>query len=643
MGKSTYKWTFCNVGGMSRVNIAKGEDIAHLEELDQKLWTVLSCPATGLEFNARALEVLDCDKDGRIHANEVIAAAKLLTGALKDSNSILRGENSIALDLFNEKDANGAELKASADKVFELIGEKKQSVSLAEIDSALKILADKAGEDAKNEGVFPYGENSDTVLDAVKAIKAKIDDYFIRCSLVEFNNASLEKLDVSAERIGLLAEKDTNNCWNEIASYPLTQLSKDGLLPMNQPVNPAWAAHFKTLKEMAVAVDYPGALSIDKARWNAIEAKVGEYAAWKEEIAKNASSFNEAKQADAQAIGKLADFIVLYEHFYHFLRNYITFNDFYSRKEDKKSMFQAGELYIDQRCCDLCIKVSDMGKQLDSADMSGMFLVYCNCVNRISGESMMIAAAVTRGDIDDLKPGKHGLFYDRRGNDWDATITNVITNPISIKQAFLMPYKRLWNWITEKLNKSAKDKEEASTASLISNTESVTANAAEGQAPAPKTPFDIAKFAGIFAAIGLALGFILTAITGLLDYLKTPWFAPILFILGIIIIVSGPSMFLAWTKLRKRNIAPILNANDWAINAAALIKIKFGNTLTSQAEFPKLQLIDPEVAKRMRRNRRKRIFWTISAIVLILAGIFAWLWFTGKICSICCWISGLFA
>ncbi len=643
MGKSTYKWTFCNVGGMSRINITKGEDIAHLAELDQKLWTVLSCPATGLEFNARALEVLDCDKDGRIHANEVIAAANLLTGALKDSNSILCGENSIALDLFNDKDANGAELKASAEKVFKLTGEKKQSVSLTEIDSALKILADKAGEEAKSEGMLPYGENSNAVLDAVKAIKAKVDDYFIRCSLVEFNNASLEKLDVSAERIGLLAEKDTNTCWDEIASYPLTQLSKDGLLPMNQPVNPAWAAQFKTLKEMAVAVDYPGALSIDKAQWNAIEAKVGEYAAWKEEIAKNASSFNEAKRSDAQAIGKLADFVVLYEHFYHFLRNYITFNDFYSRKEDEKSMFQAGELYIDQRCCELCIKVSDMGKQLESADMSGMFLVYCNCVNRISGESMIIAAAVTRGDINDLKPGKHGMFYDRRGNDWDATITNVITNPISIRQAFLMPYKRLWNWITEKLNQSAKEKEEASTASLISNTESVTAHAAEGQAPAPKTPFDIAKFAGIFAAIGLALGFILTAITGLLDYLKTPWFAPILFILGIIIIVSGPSMFLAWTKLRKRNISPILNANDWAINAAALIKIKFGNTLTSQAEFPKLQLIDPEVAKRMRRNRRKRIFWIISAIVLILAGIFAWLWFSGKICSICCWISGLFA
>lgn len=641
MGKSTYKWSFCNVGGMSRIKIDKGEDLKHLGELDQKLWTVLSCPASGLEFNARALEILDCDKDGRIHANEVIAAANLLTGALKDSNSILRGENSIALDLFNEKDANGAELKASADKVFELLGEKKQSVSLEEIDSALKILADKAGEDAKNEGVFPYGDNSDAVLDAVKAIKAKVDDYFIRCSLVEFNNASLEKLDVSAERIGLLAEKDTNNCWDEIASYPLTQLSKDGLLPMNQPVNPAWAVQFNTLKEMAVAIDYPGALSIDKARWNAIEARVGEYAAWKEEIAKNASSFNEAKQADAQAIGKLADFVVLYEHFYHFLRNYVTFNDFYSRKSDMKSMFQAGELYIDQRCCELCIKVNDMGKQLESAELSGMFLVYCKCVNKLTGADMMIAAAVTNGDLNNLRPGKNGLFYDRQGNDWDATITNIIINPISIKQAFWMPYKRLWNWITEKLNNSAKEKEEASVSSLISNTETVSANVAEGQAPAPKAPFDIAKFAGIFAAIGLALGFIASAVTGLLDYLKTPWFAPFLFIIGIIVVISGPSMFLAWTKLRKRNLAPILNANGWALNAAALIKIKFGATLTTEAVYPKLQLIDPEVAKKMRRNRRKRIFWFITIIVVILAIVFAWLWFTGRICSIWCWMQEL--
>ena len=43
-----YNWTFANVGGTTRVKIQSGEDIRHLGELDQKMWTVLSCPTTGL-------------------------------------------------------------------------------------------------------------------------------------------------------------------------------------------------------------------------------------------------------------------------------------------------------------------------------------------------------------------------------------------------------------------------------------------------------------------------------------------------------------------------------------------------------------------------------------------------------------------
>ena len=46
-----YKWNFDNIGGCSRVRIASGEDIAHLDELDVKMWTVLSCPVKGLEID----------------------------------------------------------------------------------------------------------------------------------------------------------------------------------------------------------------------------------------------------------------------------------------------------------------------------------------------------------------------------------------------------------------------------------------------------------------------------------------------------------------------------------------------------------------------------------------------------------------
>ena len=50
-----YPWQYCSLGGVVRVNITSGEDIAHLGELDQKLWTVLSCPTKDLAFDERTL------------------------------------------------------------------------------------------------------------------------------------------------------------------------------------------------------------------------------------------------------------------------------------------------------------------------------------------------------------------------------------------------------------------------------------------------------------------------------------------------------------------------------------------------------------------------------------------------------------
>lgn len=66
-----YHWNFCSLGGVTRVRISSGEDIAHLDELDPKLWTVLSCPVDGLYFDRKTLEILDSDKDGRIRIDEV--------------------------------------------------------------------------------------------------------------------------------------------------------------------------------------------------------------------------------------------------------------------------------------------------------------------------------------------------------------------------------------------------------------------------------------------------------------------------------------------------------------------------------------------------------------------------------------------
>lgn len=76
-------------------------------------------------------------------------------------------------------------------------------------------------------------------------------------------------------------------------------------------------------------------------------------------------------------------------------------------------------------------------------------------------------------------------------------------------------------------------------------------------------------------------------------------------------------MIIAYLKLRKRNLAPILDANGWAINARAIVNIQFGNTLTQLAELPKgakINLNDPF-------TKKKRPFLPAIFILSIITGI----------------------
>jgi hypothetical protein len=146
-------------------------------------------------------------------------------------------------------------------------------------------------------------------------------------------------------------------------------------------------------------------------------------------------------------------------------------------------------------------------------------------------------------------------------------------------------------------------------------------------APAPPAPFDIGKFVGIFAAISLALGAIGSVIAAILTgFFGLVWWKMPLAIVGFILTISGPSMILAWLKLRKRNLAPLLDANGWAINARATINIAFGTTLTHIASLPanaKLNLVDPFAKK-------KNPWWWILAIFFLLLGAAGYLlWYYG--------------
>jgi hypothetical protein len=180
--------------------------------------------------------------------------------------------------------------------------------------------------------------------------------------------------------------------------------------------------------------------------------------------------------------------------------------------------------------------------------------------------------------------------------EWDAVITKVIENPISVAQAFWSPYRRMAKTIEDLISKNAASKDAKMMAEANAKINAAPAAVPSGTdgKPVVAPPFDIAKFAGIFAAIGVAVGMIGAALSGLVESMKgLHWYQYLLIFVGIMLCVSGPAMIMAWLKLRRRNIAPILNANGWAVNAASKISIPFGETLTDIAKFPKLNLKDP--------------------------------------------------
>ena len=629
-----YGWKYSTVGGITRVIVETGEDIAHLNELDQKLWTVLSCPVKGLEFDAKTLALMDADKDGRIRVNEVVAASQWLTKVLKEMNYLLEEKDCIDFSQVQADTDEGKEVLESARLILKQLEQTKESISLADVDEYLAGYEEKCKAEytAENAEPFtpPYGEKSDDAEAAVNALRAKVADFFMRCKLVQFDEEATAALDVQVEKIAAISGSNLADNAAEISSYPLARPVKAATLPLNGGINPAWQAAFATLKTLVLDVDFAGKESITEAEWNAVLAKVDAYTEWKTagETAMNEAVAEKLKVHSA-AIEPVEKLLRLCRDFYKLLRNFVVFKDFYNRAAGNTAIFQAGVLYIDQRSCELCVKVSDMPKHLATAGKSGLYLLYCHCVSKVLGKEMDIAAALTDGDVKDLHEGKNAVFYDRAGNDWDATITKIIDNPISIRQAFWSPYRKFGNWVTEKINKSAQEKEakqfENMTAKADETSANITTKQDEAAAAAAKTEekkaqmFDIAKFAGIFAAIGLAIGAIGGALAALGGFVTAKWYNVILLIAAVVIFISGPSMLLAWLKLRKRNLGPLLNANGWAINSMVKINTTFGQTLTSMAKYPKVVSKDPFADKKM-AWWKKCLIWLVILAALFVVG-----------------------
>ena len=682
INKSEHTWKFARVGGIDRVCIDRGSDIMNLHKLDQKLWTALSCPIYGLELDAKTLELMDTDDDGRLRVNEILEAIKWIGSVLKNPDDLLKSENKLFLSSINDENEEGKKLLQSAKQILKNIGKAENNfITVEDTSDTEKIFAstkfngdgiitaetsenetiktliseiilcigsakDRSGQDGisteildkfyaqcqsfsdwfllaeqDKERIFAFGENTEKAMQIFEKIKIKIDDYFLRCRLAQFDQRSAEILNMNLSLYENISAKNLVSCNDEISAFPLAFIGENRPLSLVSGINPAWENDIENFKTLVVDFVFKNKSNLTEKDWNEIIAKFEFYKNWTSqkpvveveklglERIREILSANEkaeiidliekdkALEDEANSISNVEKLVRYYRDLYKLLKNFVTFGDFYSR--ETKAIFQAGILYIDRRSCDLCIKVNDIAKHSSIATQSGMYLMYCDCVSRKKNEKMQIVVALTNGDIDNLSIGRNGVFYDVNGDDWDATVVKIIENAVSIRQAFWSPYRRINKMIGSQIEKfaSAKDKEVQdthsakiqATATKVEKTDLLTVSKqAPAAAPAtPPTPFDIGKFVGIFAAIGMAIGAIGTALVSVVSgFFHLSWWQMPVAVLGIMLAISGPSMILGYLKLRKRNLAPLLDANGWAINARAVVNIVFGRTLTSVATLP---------------------------------------------------------
>jgi hypothetical protein len=501
------------------------------------------------------------------------------------------------------------------------------------------------------------GEATDDAYAALTAVRAKVDDYFARCRLAAFDPRAAALINAPEAELAALASQVLTATADDIARLPLARVEPSRALPLTDGVNPAWAAKLAVFAKATVAPVLGGArTSLTESDWNAIKDRLAPFETWQaarpttalgalapervlalargeararitELIAKDAALASESNQIEAieRLIRYRRDLVTL-------LKNFVNFADFYGKRQ---GIFQLGTLYLDGRSCDLCLPVDDAGRHGMLASLSEAYLAYCDCVRLGGGEKKQsIVAAFTGGDTDNLMVGRNGVFYDRAGADWHATITKIIDNPISIRQAFWSPYKRFVRMIEEQVQKRAAAADAESKKSVDSAAaEAAAADSAKPEAAKPEAakpePAKAEEKKGVdvgtVAAIGVAVGGIATFLTAIISkFVDLGIWMPI-GVLAIMLAISGPSMLIAWLKLRRRNIGPLLDANGWAVNALARINVPFGGALTGVATLP-------QGASRALRDpfAEKQKPWRLYVFLALLAAL-GLLWFVGKL------------
>ncbi len=482
-----------------------------------------------------------------------------------------------------------------------------RGVSVETLSSFFAAIAEHvAWLDGEGEAQRPLGAATADAHAAFVAVRAKVDDYFARCRVAAYDPRSVAAINRDGGEYAGLTDGALDPDASAMRHFPLAQIAAGRDLPLGDGVNPAWTGAVAGLRSQVVVPLLGARDALTPDDWARVKGAFAARDAWLgakagasveglggdrvraiaagdgQAVISAAIAADSALAGEAGAIEEVLRLARLHRDLITLVHNFVSFRDFYDRS--RKAVFQIGTLYFDHRSCELVLPVLDGGRHAAMASKSNAFLAYCDC-KAADGRSQSIVAAVTGGDVDHIAVGRNGLFYDRKGTPWAATVTRIVDQPISLRQAFWSPYKKALRFVEDQIDKRAAEAEAKADADRVAALNRPKDTVEAGKAPEPpkeKAKIDI----GMVAAIGVAVGGLAAAAGAMIDALFGLGVWMPLGILALMLAISLPATAVAWLKLRNRNLGPLLDANGWAINALAKVNVGLGESLTPLAALP---------------------------------------------------------
>jgi len=647
---------FQRFGGSYQHRLRDFADLRAAVALDESHWAVTACPVADHACDRRFLELLDDDGNGRIRVDELRRAvgwfaeqltdftdadrarSGLIIGNIRDEKlrSLARqilenqgagGGNDIPLDKIRADEASLRASGANGDGIVTpgacpeggvrevcaaildcLPGVEDRSgnrgVDLATIEAFETAIA--ASLAWFREAGTTKAWNGDTAEAAalIERLRSPVDAWFALCAAAALDE-EVGTVELDPDRIDA-AWPDPEALDAYLREAPIAEPVAGGSLNWRRLAEGPWKADLLRLREVAIK-PVLGQRNLDRDGWARLRALSEAFRDWERrgrELALGGLGEAQLAAIDGEALDQLRELcrrdadleplfarlddlekLALYQRWLlPFARSFVALPDLYHRQPS--ALFEQGTLVIGGRRFGLSLPVHEADRHASIAAGSGIFLLYVRC-RRVDGDTareFTVAVPVTGGSDRDYYPHRPGLFIDERGDHFDATVERVLDQPISIFQAIWRPFRRLGGFVTEQVEKWSRGSERRFDEHLAA-----TAGVAEQPAPESRPPVSGLLMGGgvAIAALGSGLAIVVNQLGGMSGLELLVGF-------GIALaLVIAPTALLAWLKLRRRNLAVLLEAGGWAVNDPLRLSYRLRRLITREPSLPKGSRLEP--------------------------------------------------